>query len=106
MMNAIDLLDSPYLNEQIDSRTPPGEPGVGFEYEIVTSPFVDSLEFWEEEAGIESDVAEEPEVAEWEEGVEESPEVELWTAETYETDILESTRAIDEADEDREEEES
>jgi Protein of unknown function (DUF4056) len=98
MKTVFEELESPYVNEQIHSRTPPDQPGVGLEYEIVTSPFVDSLEFREEEARTEPDEAEGPEEAEWEERVEESPEVELWTAETDETDLLESTHAIDEAD--------
>jgi len=98
MKTPFEELESPYLNEQIHSRTPPDQSGVGLEYEIVTSPFVDSLEFREEEARAEPDEAEGPEEAEWEERVEESPEVELWTAETDETDLLESTHAIDEAD--------
>lgn len=96
-MSAIDKLDSPYLSEQIDSRTSPYQLGVDLEYEIGTSPFVDSLEFQEEEAETESKEVEELEEAEWEERVEESPEVELWTEEAGETDLLESAELIDEA---------
>src|SRR4051794_28581533 len=90
-MSVIDKLDSPFLNEKIDSHTPADETVVSLEYEGASSPFVDSLQLGEEESAADSDEAGKDDEVESEQRVDESPEID-------ETTLLESPEPIDEAD--------